>query len=742
MVPLSSHRPREKDPPRLHSASGDSSRPLIGIPRGLLYFSYQPLWTTYLETLGLKTRVSAPTQTADLARAQGLTRSELCLPVKVFLDHVARIKDEVDWLLMPRMVSVDPDAFMCPKVLGLADMVRNVFSDHPPLLDPKVNVKPPKPQGLEAACRWIGGRFTEDPELLAEAWASALKAQARFEERMCRMPLDEALAPWDPHAGRRSSRRKGPVRYNIAVIGRPYLTFDRALSRDLLSLLEGHGARILTPEAVPASERERLNSNLPKKVYWQLGKHLVASALHYMNRPDVDGIVNVTSFGCGQDSFTAAMVEHYVGGHSRKPLLNLVLDEHTADVGLRTRVEAFLDVIDRQRRALGPGRHLPAGSSRKQGRAFRPAAVTGGTDMHLTIPHMGYLHRGFEPVLRRLGAKITMPPRPNREALTLGTRYAPEGACLPFKLNLGNMIQALEKGATDIIVPAGFGPCRYGYYSVIQEQILRDLGYRFRMGRTDDPDSLKDMLATIRTIAGLNSKWDSYRLFLFILHRIALMDRALSLVHRLKPRETEPRAADRALERCLKVIEDTRRFKDLWRARRETTKILGRVPVEHQRPVLRVGVVGEIFMLLENYANMNVEDRLGEMGVEVHRGVWLSDWLNDRFRFKLFRRNQFNWSQRMARPYLRDPSGGESTKSVGKSVYFARQGFDGIVHLMPFTCMPELVAQTILGRVSEDLGIPILTLIFDEHTSAGAVQTRLEAFVDLMARRKRRIPRD
>jgi predicted nucleotide-binding protein (sugar kinase/HSP70/actin superfamily) len=116
--------------------------------------------------------------------------------------------------------------------------------------------------------------------------------------------------------------------------------------------------------------------------------------------------------------------------------------------------------------------------------------------------------------------------------------------------------------------------------------------------------------------------------------------------------------------------------------------------------------------------------------------VWLSDWLNDRFRFMPWRSHQFRWALRHAAPYLYDPSGGESVKSVGRSAYWARQGFDGIVHLMPFTCMPELVAQTILARISTDFNIPVLTLIFDEHTSPGAVQTRLEAFVDLIKRRR------
>jgi len=356
--------------------------------------------------------------------------------------------------------------------------------------------------------------------------------------------------------------------------------------------------------------------------------------------------------------------------------------------------------------------------------------------MHFTIPHMGHLHLGVEKVFKDLGAQITMPPRPNKEALMLGTRYSPEYACLPFKLNLGNMIQALNQGATDIIMAGGFGPCRFGYYSVVQEQILRNLGYNFRMGRADDPDSLRDMLATIKTITGLTYKWDSYKLFFFILHKIALIDQSLRFANWLRPREVDRRATDKALRQSLEIIERTRHFHNLWQAKRQVRRILKAVPVNRNQRVVRVGLVGEIFMVLENYANMNVEVRLGEMGVEVQRGVWLSDWLNDRFRFRLFKRNQFKWAQKMAKPYLFDPSGGESVKSVGKAVFFARKGFDGIIHLMPFSCMPELVAQTILDTVVKDFNIPLLTLIFDEHTSPGAVQTRLEAFVDLIKRRR------
>jgi predicted nucleotide-binding protein (sugar kinase/HSP70/actin superfamily) len=713
--------------------------PVVGIPRGLLYFRYQPLWATFFSHLGVKIKVSQPTERSSFDSAQGLTRSDLCLPVKVFLEHISRLKDTVDFLLLPRVISVSPDAYMCPKILGLTDMARNVFADLPTLLAPRVNAKLPKPEGFAEACLELGHRFSGSTSQVEIAWQAACRAQGKFEQRLLRFPLDEALQPWDRAFAQKNGNSEISPRYRVAVIGRPYISFDRALSHDLLHLLKRHAVEIVTPESVPEKIIARESERLSKKVYWELGRELVAAALHYMKDPEVDGIINVSSFGCGQDSFTNALVEYFVTKHSNKPMLSLVMDEHTADGGLNTRVEAFLDMVE-QRKKNGTVRLSERG--KMQGTSCVGDSVTRpkSAKMHLTIPHMGHLHIGFEQVFRNLGVHITMPPRPNKEALMLGTRYSPECSCLPFKMNLGNMIQALNQGATDIMMPGGFGPCRFGYYSVIQEQILRDLGYEFRMGRADDPDSLRDMLDMVKRIAGLNTKWDSYKVFFFILHRLALVDWALRRSHWLRPREVDRRSTDRALRRCLQIIDETGRFRDLWSAKRKVRRVLSNVACEPKRATLKVGIVGEIFMVLEHYANMNVEERLGEMGVEVHRGVWLSDWLNDRYRFKLFRRNQFQWSLRQARPYLCEPSGGESVKSVGKTVAFAKRGFDGVVHLMPFTCMPELVAQTILAKVSRDYNIPVLTLIFDEHTSPGGVQTRLEAFVDLLNRKNPSFP--
>jgi predicted nucleotide-binding protein (sugar kinase/HSP70/actin superfamily) len=705
----------------------------VGIPRSLLYFCHVPFWKTFLLNLGATVRVSPPTERGDLELAHNLTQSDLCLPVKTFLAHVEHVKNGVDWLMLPRVVSLSPDAYMCPKLLGLRDMVRSVFPRLPPLLDPILNMKRSPARGWDEACTWIGRRLGRTGTEVREARRTAQAAQDEFERRCLTHRFDAALAPWDGVFGEEDPGADGP---RVAVIGRPYLVFDHVLNHGLLGMLERHGARIVTHESVPPADKKACGERLAKSVYWQLGRDVVTGAMALADTEAVDGIINLASFGCGQDAFTGALVEDYVTTRTTVPLLTLALDTHTAAAGLETRIEAFMDTIARRERIRR------AEGGRRAVKRAPPPPVPGDHDdrtesVHITVPHMGHLHLAFEQVFRDLGVRITIPPRPDEEALALGTRYSPECACLPFKLNLGNMIQALEQGVTDIMVPGGYGPCRYGYYSIIQEQILRRLGYRFRMGRTDDPDSLRDMLRTVGTITGLTSKRSAGRIFLLILYRLALIDRALRYAQWLRPREVEPRATDQALGRALDAIAATRSFTDLWRARRRMRRIFGEVAVDRRRPVLRIGVIGEIFMVLENHANMDLEGRLARLGVEVDRAVWLSDWLNDRFRFRPFRRNQLKWALRNAPPYLCENCGGESVESVAKTVRFARRGFDGIVHVMPFACMPELVVQTILPRVARDFDLPVLTLIFDEHTAAGAVQTRLEAFVDLIRYRRR-----
>jgi len=357
--------------------------------------------------------------------------------------------------------------------------------------------------------------------------------------------------------------------------------------------------------------------------------------------------------------------------------------------------------------------------------------------MKLTVPHMGMLYMAYTEILREHGVDMMPPPPPTTATLNLGVKHSPEFACLPFKINLGNMIESLENGADAILMPGGSGPCRFGYYGVVQEQILRSLGYEFAMTLTDNPDSLSDMVKTISDISDIKTRRQGYSVFYLILMKMAALDRVEAMYHRIKPREVNRGEADRAFAEAARTIERATTYRGLFSAWREARRTLKDVRTDRKHRPLRVGILGEIFVVIEPFANMKVERRLLDMGVEVVRGVWLSDWLNDRFRFKPFRKNQNRLAKKWAYPYLKYASGGESIESVGKTIKFSREGIDGVIHIMPFTCMPELVASTIMHRISSDFNYPVLSLTFDEHVSEANLQTRLEAFVDLLERRKK-----
>jgi len=145
-----------------------------------------------------------------------------------------------------------------------------------------------------------------------------------------------------------------------------------------------------------------------------------------------------------------------------------------------------------------------------------------------------------------------------------------------------------------------------------------------------------------------------------------------------------------------------------------------------------------VFMVVEPFANMGLENTLGGLGAQLERGIYLSDWFKENVLLDVLRLKKASAIKAAAAEYLGHFVGGEGLESVANTVLFSRRGFDGVIQIMPFTCMPEIVAQSVLGRVSRDLDIPVLHLVLDEHSGEVGLQTRLEAFVDLLRMRRRR----
>lgn len=353
--------------------------------------------------------------------------------------------------------------------------------------------------------------------------------------------------------------------------------------------------------------------------------------------------------------------------------------------------------------------------------------------MRTTYAHMGTSSIVFQSLLEELGHEVVVPPKPTKKTLSLGTQYSPEFACIPFKIVLGNYLETLPKGVDMIVSGGGKGPCRAGYYGELHVRILRDLGYDPEMiffwpplkTPFDFINKMKRLKGSVswRTVwHHLKTNWEKLK---------ALDDIELG-AHRVRPRELKRGEATRAMENGLQYVKEARTLTEILEAREAALEELAEVPQNPDRKALKIGIIGEIYVQLEPFVNFNIEETLGNMGVEVKRSIFLTQFARE----DVFA-NGSKDIKRLAAPYLDQKIGGHGQNSIGETVHYASQGYDGVIQLAPFTCIPEIVAKSIMPKLSRDLDIPVLTLFIDEQTGKTGVETRLEAFIDLLWQKKR-----
>ncbi len=358
--------------------------------------------------------------------------------------------------------------------------------------------------------------------------------------------------------------------------------------------------------------------------------------------------------------------------------------------------------------------------------------------MKVTYPHMGLISIAFHGLLRDLGLDVLPPPPITKKTINLGVLHSPEFACFPLKVNMGNFIESLELGADTIVMAGGSGPCRFGYYAEVQREILTDLGYKFKMIVLEPPQERGILLEKIKELGAKRSWPGILQTLQTTWRRIKALDEIHAQSLRIRPRETVKGSTSKAYEKALIPIAEARTPREVSQGLRMAREILGGVPIDAGKKVLRIGFVGEIYMLLEPYANLEVERLLGEMGVEVERSVYMSHWIKDHLLYKSLGLAGNKPTKKAAAPYLKHFVGGHGWESVGDTVRFAKRGFDGVIHVLPFTCTPEIVAQSILPTVSREQGIPVISFSLDEQSGEAGFQTRLEAFLDLLEQRKKR----
>lgn len=355
--------------------------------------------------------------------------------------------------------------------------------------------------------------------------------------------------------------------------------------------------------------------------------------------------------------------------------------------------------------------------------------------MRVSMPHMGNLYIPLKALAQRLELDFIVPPLTSHRTLSLGVRYSPEGMCIPFKLTLGNLIEAAELGADTMLMPAGSGICRLGYYAKTQEQVLHDLGYDAEIVCVGvSQRKLLGLLEAIKRLSN-NAPWPRIiSAFRFGLAKLNVLDDIERAVQKVRPVEMERGTANRLFAQAIKATEQADDYKSLKRVKIDYLEQLGQVERDESAQPLVVGIIGEFYVLLEPFSNLDVEKELGKLGVEVRRSIFTSGWT----KFSLFLNplgvNEKDRLHKAAMPYLKRDIGGEGWESVGEKVLHAKD-YDGLIHLAPFTCMPEIVAQNIMPSTKETM--PVLTILCDEQLGKPGMLTRLEAFVDLLKHRRR-----
>jgi len=362
--------------------------------------------------------------------------------------------------------------------------------------------------------------------------------------------------------------------------------------------------------------------------------------------------------------------------------------------------------------------------------------------MKLALPRLGNIDVINETIITDMGHELAEVPPNSKKTLDLGVRYSPEYCCLPLKIALGNFIEALELGAEGLIMAGGWGPCRFGYYAQVQWDVLIDLGYDFKMIIMEIPRgnwmTLWDNINILRNGRSWSYMINQYRL---AWQKILLMEKLENKVLQVRPREKKRGESSRALKESMIKIKKAKDLETLKQIEEDSLSKFKEITDFQKKILIRIALVGEFYVSLEPFSNHHLEEKLGYLGVEVVRKNSIEAWIGPIIRLKIFK-DSFKEEKEIeeaAYHYLAHSVGGEGQTTVGNVVLAHREGLDGAIQVIPFTCMPEIVAETILKKVSEDLNFPTLTLTYDEQTGEEGLNTRIEAFIDLLKKRRKKV---
>ena len=576
----------------------------------------------------------------------------------------------------------------------------------------------------------FGGSLGCKPKGIKKAYEKAERFQARFYQSLL-------------NRGKKVLDQVGPNDKVMVIVGRPYNSCDSGVNLEIPKKLRDLGVLPIPMDFLP------LESVAPtediREMYWRYGQRILAAGKIIKEDPSLYAVY-ISNFGCGPDSF----ISHFFRDLSKgKPYLQLEIDEHSADAGAITRCEAFLDSLKNV--------------ETKKGLSFKREKAKTDRTKKIYIPYMCDHSFAVAAAFQACGVDADVFPESDEETLYWGRKLTSGKECYPCILTTGDMVKLVKDPHFDhsraaFFMPSGNGPCRFGQYHRFHRLVLDDLGFHHVPIYSPNQDETLYSDLGIMGSQFTRLGWQG----------IVAVDLLMKKLLETRPYEKEKGKTDQIYQASLKrVCKAIQQRGDLEETLQKGLEDFNQIEVDGPGTKPLIGIVGEIFVRLNRFANEDVIRKIEQFGGEAwiapltewilyvntiakkrslkNRSfsnlikVFLTDYYqrkDEHHLEKVFKGHLRNFGEpptrsifRNAKPYI-DPSfEGETILSVGKTIDFAKRGTSGIVNIMPFTCMPGTIVGTLLKRYQEENNnIPILNMAYDGQEQTNTL-TRLEAFM-------------
>jgi len=714
----------------------------IGVPKILNMWEFMPFWKAFLTELGFSPVFSDPTNKKTVREGVESIIVEACFPIKLAHGHVLNVINKgIKRIFIPSVINLRrlsgnaPNAFACPYAQSIPYSIKASidFEARGIQIDtPIVYFGKSKTQILDGLITY-GKEIKRSKAEIRKAFTTAYEAQETFYKKIAQVGAETLAGLKD--------RDKA-----VVIIGRPYNSVDPGANLNIHKKLMDLGVQSLPMDMLPVRESPVINDDL-ESIYWGYGQKILRAARNIGNIRNVYGIY-VTSFGCGPDSFITHFFKRIIKG---KPFLQLEIDEHSADAGIVTRLEAFLDSIKnaKQNRIITHRR--------------RPQLATKSYPRTVYIPNMSDHAIAFKSAFRACGQKAEVMDEPDDLSVYWGRKYTSGKECYPCILTTGDMVKMVKQPDFDpersaFLMPSGNGPCRFGQYHRFHRMILDEMG--FENVPIYAPNQDHRIYKDFNIVGSRFSKlgWQA----------IVATDMLIKMLHEVRPLETQKGEAERVYRESIEAVSRAIVMGKNGIAgvlRDAVGKFLHIERNDARKPI--VGVVGEIYVRCNRFSNNDVIRKVEELGGQ----VWfapVTEWISyinffskrrhsvrkismsDVLRTSLTEYIQGKEERRLqepflgliqygeepqvesiiekASPYIHVSFEGEAILSVGKAIDFIDKGVSGIINVMPFTCMPGTITSAVLRLVQKKYNVPIINVAYDGQGLTN-ITTRLEAFM-------------